>query len=44
MQKKPFEDVLAFLCDYGWILLVILVVGLGLYFTRTYWLPLLGFA
>lgn len=42
MQKKSYEDVMAFLCDYGLILLVIIAIGLVLYFTRSYWLPLLG--
>lgn len=43
MQKKAYEDVMAVLCDYWWVLLILLILGLALYFTRMYWLPLLGF-
>ena len=44
MQKKAYEDVLSVLCDFWWVLLILLILGLALYFTRMYWLPLLGLA
>jgi hypothetical protein len=42
MIKKPFEGFLGFICDYWWIFAILLVIALALYFTRQYWLPLLG--
>lgn len=44
MQKKGFEDILAFFCDYWWIFLILIVLGLVIYFTRELWMPLLGLA
>lgn len=42
MPKKWYEDVMSALCDFWWVLLIFLVLGLVLYFTGIYWLPLLG--
>lgn len=42
MHKKWWEDPMAFIVDYWWLFLIIIVLGLGIYFTRSYWMPLLG--
>lgn len=42
MQKKPYEDILAVVCDYWWVLLILLIVGLILYFARAMWFPIFG--
>lgn len=41
MEKKWWEGLVSFLCDYWWILAAIIVVGLVLYFTRDLWMTLL---
>jgi len=43
MKKTLLEGIMEFICDYYWIILILLVIGLALYFTRSLWLPLLGF-
>lgn len=42
MEKKAWEGILTVLCDYWWVLMGILILGLALFFTREFWLPLLG--
>ncbi len=42
MNEGPWEKPMCFMCDYGWIIGLIIVLGLILYFTRDAWLPLLG--
>jgi hypothetical protein len=42
MIKKWWEDPLGFVCDYWWIFLILILLGLVIYFTRTTWMPLLG--
>lgn len=41
MEEPFYEGTVCFICDYWWVLLIILVLGLTAYFTRAYWLPLL---
>lgn len=36
------EGGVCFLCDYWWVVLLILVLAVTAFFTRDYWLPLLG--
>lgn len=43
MKEDWSEGPVCFLCDYWWILLIVLVLAITAYFTRDYWLPLLGF-
>jgi hypothetical protein len=41
-RDSTADDPICFICDYGWILLpAILLIALG-YFSRDYWLPLIG--
>jgi len=42
MNKEWWEQPACIICDYWWVILIILVVGLGVYFTRDLWMPLLG--
>ena len=42
MNRKWWEHPACFLCDYGWMLLLALALLLTGYFTRGYWLPILG--
>lgn len=42
MNEPVWEGAADFLCRFWWILLIVIVLGLTLYFTRGYWLPLLG--
>lgn len=37
------DDVLCWVCDYWWAVLSVLVLVLAAYFSREYWLPVLGF-
>jgi hypothetical protein len=43
MNEDWSEGPVCFLCDYWWIFLIVLVLAITAYFTRDYWLPLLGF-
>jgi len=40
MEERGSEKLVCFLCDYWWVLLIIIVLGLTAYFTRNLWLPL----
>ena len=42
MDKKLFDGFMEFVCDFWWIFVILLAIALALYFTRAYWLPLLG--
>ncbi len=42
MNEDWSEGIVCFLCDYWWVFLILLVLGLTAYFTRNMWLPLLG--
>ena len=42
MNDEWWERPACVVCDYGWILLVILVLATVAFFTRDYWMPLLG--
>jgi hypothetical protein len=42
MQPAWWEDPIGWLCKYWWILLIILAMALGLFFTRDLWLPAIG--
>lgn len=39
MNEDPFEGPVCFICDYGWIIGILIILGLALFFTRDYWLP-----
>ncbi len=39
MNDEWWESPVCWLCDYGWILLLLLILGLAAFFTRRYWLP-----
>jgi hypothetical protein len=43
MNPKWWERPTCFICDYWWVLLGSVVLVLAAYFTRGYWLPMLGF-
>ncbi len=42
MKDSPTDSPMCFLCDYGWILLLLLVIAAVAYFTFPYWAPLVG--
>ena len=42
MNEEPFEGAICFLCNYWWVILIVVVLGITAYFTRDLWLPLLG--
>jgi len=39
MNAEWWEGLVRFMCNFWWILLIILVLALTAYFTRDYWLP-----
>jgi len=41
MNAAWWEGIARFMCDYWWVLLIIVVLALTAYFTRSYWLPAL---
>jgi hypothetical protein len=41
MEKKWWEGIISFLCDFWWIIAIILAVGLAIYFTRDLWMTML---
>lgn len=43
MNAEWWEDLVRFICGWWWLMLLILVMGLALYFSRDAWMPLLGF-
>lgn len=42
LNNNSTDDAICFLCDYGWILLPILLLSALAYFFRDQWLPLVG--
>lgn len=44
MKEEFWERPLATLCNYWWLLLAVLVLVIAGYFTRDFWMPVLGFA
>ena len=42
MDEEWWERPTCIICDYGWIILLVIILGLALYFTRNIWMPLLG--
>jgi len=42
MNEQWWEGLVRFICGWWWVLLVLVVLALTLYFTRTLWLPLVG--
>lgn len=42
MNEEWWERPTCWICDYGWILLLLLLLGLLLFFTRSLWGPLVG--
>ena len=42
MNEEWWERPTCWICDYGWILLLLLLLGLLLFFTRGLWGPLVG--
>ncbi|GAB4480151.1 MAG: hypothetical protein OHK0031_01080 [Anaerolineales bacterium] len=43
MNAEWWEEPVRFVCNWWWVLLLVLVLGLALYFSRDLWWPLLGF-
>jgi len=41
MNDEWWEGTVCFICDYWWVFLIIIVLGITAYFTRDYWLPAL---
>ena len=39
MNETWWEGIVTFLCNYWWVILLIIVLALTAYFTRGYWLP-----
>lgn len=44
MEDRWYDGSVCFLCNYWWIILLVIVLGVVAYFTAPYWLPLLGLA
>jgi hypothetical protein len=44
MNEPMWEGPVCFLCNYWWVILLVIVLGVVAYFTSPYWLPLLGLA
>jgi hypothetical protein len=42
MNEEWWERPTCFICDYGWIILLVIILALALFFTRDLWMPLLG--
>ena len=42
MNDEWWEGPTCFICDYWWVILIIIVLAVAAYFTSPYWLPLLG--
>ncbi|MEA5078536.1 MAG: hypothetical protein VB013_08190 [Anaerolineaceae bacterium] len=42
LSKEWWEDPVSFLIQFWWVILLVIVIGLTLYFTREWWMPLLG--
>ncbi len=42
MYKKWWDTPVCWLCDYGWAVLFALALIFAVYFTRAYWVPLIG--
>lgn len=42
VEPKWWERPACFVCDYWWAMLAVLLLSLLFYFTRAYWLPLIG--
>lgn len=39
MNEDWWENPVCFVCDYWWVLLIVVVLALTAFFTRDYWLP-----
>lgn len=42
MDESLWEAPVCWLCDYWWVVLSAIILVLAAYFTRSYWLPLIG--
>lgn len=42
MNREWWEGPVCVVCDYWWIILIVIVVGLGVYLTRDYWMQWIG--
>jgi hypothetical protein len=42
MRKEWWEEPACIICDFWWLILIVVVLGLTAYFTRNFWIPLLG--
>lgn len=42
MNPEWWEGPSRFVCNWWWLILLVIVLGLVAYFTAPYWLPLLG--
>ena len=43
MNAEWWEGTVRFFCAWWWVFLLLLVLALTAYFTRTMWMPYLGF-
>ncbi len=43
MQERWWEGLARFVCDWWWLILLIIALSLVAYFTSALWLPLLSF-
>ena len=44
MQPRWWEGLVRFICNYWWIIVLVIALALILYFTRNLWGPLVGLA
>jgi len=42
MNDEWWERPTCWICDYGWIIALIIIIALVLFFTRNMWMPVLG--
>jgi fatty acid desaturase len=42
LGKEWWEDFVSFLIQFWWVILLVIAIGLTLYFLRDWWMPLLG--
>jgi len=41
MNESPFDKTMCWICDYWWVIVLVIVLILVAYFTQDLWLPLL---
>jgi len=42
LKDSPTDKFVCWLCDYWWVVLIILLLALVAFFSRAFWLPLFG--